>query len=166
LEHGVVKLCAESIFNRFQIRFVPVCGQLHPLSQSALEIVDKVIIRTAVASVNVATRHKFGLRVQSRPRPNIAPSAANVFDRADLLLFAADERPNFIVLNPGESDITESSVWIRGTCCANLNQQFLNRRAVNTGRANPWREANCPQPDKRQHGLFSRCSICSWAQYV
>ncbi len=131
MQHRVIDFGAKRILDRLQIRRVSIRGQLHSICQAALKIVDKMIRRATVACADVPTRNEFRLGVKGRPCPNIAPSAANVFDRADLFLFAPDERPNFIALNPGEIEIAKNLVLVRRAGCAKFDKQLLNRCAVN-----------------------------------
>jgi hypothetical protein len=72
------------------------------------------------------TWNKLCIRVQRGPSPRIAPVFALML-WADLLLFAADETPYFIALNPATFQIAKGSILIIGTDCADLTEQFYNR---------------------------------------
>jgi hypothetical protein len=60
--------------------------------------------------------------------------------RGDILLFAANEAPNFVTLNPFAIQIAENLVLIRRAGRAKFNQQLLNRSAMRSGHAR-----RCPE---------------------
>jgi hypothetical protein len=51
----------------------------------------------------------------------------------DILFLAANKRPNSIALNPGQLEVAENLVLIRGARRPEFNQQLLNGRPVNAG---------------------------------
>src|SRR5438128_1945722 len=81
---------------------------------------------------DVPARNQLGFSVQSRPRPNVAPTFALLLD-AGILFLAADKLPNFVTLNALEVEIAENLVLILRTRPAQFDQQVLNRRAMRAG---------------------------------
>jgi hypothetical protein len=82
----------------------------------------------------VRSGDKFRVRAKRGPSPNVAPAFLLLFARG-VLFFCATEGPNFIALNPGAFQTSESFVLIFGAGRTQFHQQLLNRRAMNAGNA-------------------------------
>jgi len=52
--------------------------------------------------------------------------------RGGVVFFGANKAPNFVTLNPGELEVSENFVLIRGARRAKFDEELLNCRAVNT----------------------------------
>ena len=94
----------------------------------------EVIGRARIAAADKPARQKFRVGIKRNPCPSAARSGVAHF-LGQVFVFGINERPDFIALNPFAIKIAESFVLILGTRRAELNQKFLNRRAMNARHA-------------------------------
>jgi hypothetical protein len=137
------QLCEVDIFTERAIDCLPVeieaiTRQLNPICEAARKVCHKVTCRDRVALTYHEAGNQFCVRVDSRPGPNItADTVALNFLRRHVLLFATNELPDFINLNPLTGQIPHGLVKKLGTGRAELNQEFQDgmlRRASHANR--------------------------------
>jgi hypothetical protein len=91
---------------------VPVCGQLNAIIEPTSQVHYELACRASIAPSNVPARNKLCLRIDGRPRPNVAISEfAWMLDR-DVLLFGVAEGPDFIALDAAAIQIPEVFILI------------------------------------------------------
>ena len=135
-QHRIIHVRAKRILNCVQIRLVSIRGQLHAGCKACLQIVNEVIRRASVARANEPARHKFRIRINGRPCPNVAVALGLVFRRGVLFL-AAHKRPDFVALNPFARQIFQRLVLVIRAKLARINQQLhnaVNRNINQSGR--------------------------------
>src|ERR1035441_10302038 len=71
-EHGVVDLRPKGIFHGIQVRLMAVRGQLHTMTETACEILNKLRCGSAVAGADHPARHQLGIGIDGRPGPHAA----------------------------------------------------------------------------------------------
>ena len=74
---------------------------------------------------DIPAGHELGFRVQSRPRPNVAPSILLLL-WSDILLLCSDERPNLVALEAANGKIANIPVMVVSACATHFAEQLRN----------------------------------------
>ena len=97
----IVHVIAESSRNRMEVDPQAVRGQLNPIRQTALKILNEDLGRVPVAVPDHPGADEFRIGVHRNPGPDIASvGIGGGQPRCDVLLFGRDEAPNLVALNP------------------------------------------------------------------
>lgn len=131
-DDAVVNIDAERLIDRSQVGHVAVRRKLRRVDQPAGDILHQRR-RGLLASVADDPRdHQLGHRVDSRPRPNVAPTFG-LFLRAGVLFLRTDKRPDFIALDADRLQFANVDIVELLAGGAQIAQQFFDRHPRDTG---------------------------------
>lgn len=154
---GLIFQSAERIFHGVEIGAVAVRGQLDPVRQPVLEIVNEPLSRASVARAYEPTRDQLYVGVESNPRPSVAPSFSLLFvGRVPFL--GTDERPDFVALDTLARQVDQRLALVLRARIAKVHQQLEDRGSVDAGHAD-----GCPEKVAldRQATTRTRSSLLS-----
>ena len=123
LQHRIINIRSERIFDRAQIGAVSVRCKLNAMCQAVCQIVHEVIRATRIALANEPAGNQFRVRTNCSPSPNIACALFLHFNGA-ILFLCSDETPNLIGLEALTFQIHESSVLILGAGATEIAEKF------------------------------------------
>ena len=129
LQHSKINFAAKAIFDRAQIRAMPVSRQLNAICQPIFQIVHEVIRASRVTLPDKPARHEFAVRIKRNPRPHVPRALRFVLCRA-ILFFGINKRPDFVTLQALALQIAKNLVLIFRAGAAKIAEQFHNRRAM------------------------------------
>lgn len=108
-----------------------ICCDLYAVADSLRAIFHEVFCPSTVTSTDQIRDDQLCVRVDSDPRPNIAP-ALLFFFCADILRLRSHEAPDFIALQAAHAEIANCAVVIASTRATEIGQQLKhgNRGAI------------------------------------
>jgi hypothetical protein len=74
-QHGVVNLVLERIDNRIDINLHSIRGELHPVGETAREILNELRGALSIALAEKPARNQLGLGIDCNPGPHVASDA-------------------------------------------------------------------------------------------
>src|SRR5271165_863311 len=101
-----------------------VSGDLRTASNALRSIAHEVVCRMLPTASNVVGHAQLRVRIDCRPRPNVAP-ALRLLLGSDILFLRADELPDFVALQATDSHPSHGAVVI---VPANLSQVYKETR--------------------------------------
>src|SRR5258708_4003761 len=123
LQLSIVNIRPECTLNRFQICLVGVYGDLYSILDSTGAILHEVFGPVCSASTDEVTNDQLRIRVDSDPRPNIAP--ANFFFRGtDVPSLCSDVCPYLVTLKTMNRQLTNVVVVIYHARLTEIDQKF------------------------------------------
>ncbi len=123
LELGIVAIHTERTFHGFEVGFVAVGRDLDSALDAAGAILHKVHGPIRPASADEITDDQFGLRVNSDPSPNIAPSDFFLLD-ANVFGFCADVCPYLVTLKASDCKVSDTLVVVFHARLAQVNEEL------------------------------------------
>lgn len=131
IQHCVVDVSAERVFNGGQIGAVSISCELNTIRESRTKIVNE-LMGASGASISNEPRHgQLGIRVNRNPGPNIAESEFSLLGFWNVCGLGINERPNLVALNPARFHVADMLVMIHGTGSPNRNEQARDRVSSN-----------------------------------
>ena len=99
--------------------------KLDAIGETPREVVHEMPCGDRIAHTDHVAGDQLRIGVNGRPRPDIPTNAVTLDLRhCDVLLFAADELPDFVNLNALTGEIDHNLVEVRGARFAQVNQQL------------------------------------------
>ena len=123
MQLGVVNIHPERAFDCLKIGLVPVSGDLYPALDPARAVLHEVHCPVRTAPAHKVANDELSLRVDSDPRPNIAPPDF-LFLFTDVLGLRPDVRPNFVTLKTADRYIADMLVVIAHAGLAEIDEQL------------------------------------------
>ncbi len=121
---GVVDALTESVRNSHQVHLVAVRGQLNSIRQATGNVLKEFGSAPRIPPSNKPTDSELGMSFDSDEGPRIANrSPFGTSLSGDVLLLAANERPDLIDLNPLRRECCGGGVLVFGAGCANFSQE-------------------------------------------
>jgi hypothetical protein len=96
---------------------------LHAIRQAAFQVGYKLCGAAGIAGTNKPARDQLGLGVDGNPHPGIANYALFGHFFRDVLLFASDETPDLVALQPLAAQVAEHAVLVSVACFADTHKQ-------------------------------------------
>lgn len=165
-QHRVVNVDTEGVVNGIQVNLMSIGRQLHAVRQTVRNIFHEVIGGRGGSRTDSVSGDQFRVGIDSSPCPAVAPLAALRF--WDVLLFRANERPNFITLNPLGLQAANRGVVMRRARGAQVAQQLLHGHTSHASNARCGPQAiafhqhrNHPRSVRCAQSIHNRQYTCS-----
>jgi hypothetical protein len=123
LQHRIINLRAEGVFNGCEIGAMTVRSELHAIRQTLFQVVHEMIGATSVSMPDKPARNQFGLRVKRNPCPAIAAAFYLLFC-GTILFLCINKIPNLVTLNSTRFKIPECFILILGACTTKIAEKF------------------------------------------
>src|SRR6266850_103991 len=133
-QHRIVNRRTESIFHCVHVYAVAVRSELDAILEAIGQVLHELVCDCSITSADAITNAEFGISVQCRPGPNIAPSLS-LFVRSDVLRFRANKGPNLIALHALRWHVDYTVMMVFGARSSEINKQFRHRVDRNIGEA-------------------------------
>ena len=122
----IVHVTAKRALNGFQIDLVAIGSQLDAIGETGAQNVHELDCVFAVAATDHVGHDQLAVAVQCGPCPCVASELRGICRRLDVLLFGICERPNFIALDHGRSEVANVLVVIPCASFASVDQQLVD----------------------------------------
>ena len=126
-QHRVIDVAAERILNRREVHLVAISRELDPIRDAFRHIAKEVCRAARVTQPDQPRQHKFRLCFNRDERPDVTHCATRRILSCHVLLFCADERPDFINLYALRGDVADRLVLIPCAGRSDLSEQAQNR---------------------------------------
>jgi len=132
-QYREINIGSERVINTLQIHAVAVRRQLHAVGKTRSNVVHEIVGACLRALSDEPRHHQLRIGVNRGPRPAVAPLTLFVF--RDVLRFCADERPNFIALNPLRFQVPNVRIVIGQACGTEIAKQLFYRHPRHASQA-------------------------------
>jgi hypothetical protein len=123
VKHRVVGIAAKRVFYGPQVWRMGIRRDLWLADDPRSAILHEGMGRVSTPVANVVGHAKLCVRVNSRPRPHIAPTKLRLLWR-DVLLLSPHELPYLIALQAADSHIANIRIVVVGAGIADLRKEF------------------------------------------
>lgn len=126
-QHGVINVRAKRIIHGAEICLVSVRRKLSAALDTWGQIANKLLRVFRITGADKPSRNQLGIRINRNPRINVALPENAFTIRRNVLLLHADERPNFVKLEPLAGQVPHGFILVESAGGSYVNQQLGNR---------------------------------------